>query len=122
MVAKRKAAAPVKPRPYIPQSLAATIERARARLQEAKIPLPVARRPEPPVIRSHPRDLIVAEGERATFSVSALVSPPTLFRTLYDLQIKALDLGPGAPLLCPLQSPLFLGSYSLLLVQLLHER
>ena len=58
-----------------PQSMAAAVERAKRRLQEANIDLPDPVRPaDPPVIKGQPRDVQAQPGSDVELSVAAMVS------------------------------------------------
>ena len=57
-----------------PQSMAAAVERAKRRLQEANIDLPEPLRPaDPPVIKGQPRDVQAKPGSDVELSVAAMV-------------------------------------------------
>ena len=57
-----------------PQSMAAAVERAKRRLQEANIDLPEPVRPaDPPVIKGQPRDVQAQAGSDVELSVAAMV-------------------------------------------------
>lgn len=57
-----------------PQSMAAAVERAKRRLQEANVDLPEPVRPaDPPVIKGQPRDVQAQPGSDVELSVAAMV-------------------------------------------------
>ena len=57
-----------------PQSMAAAVERAKRRLQDANIDLPKPVRPaDPPVIKGQPRDVQARAGSDVELSIAAMV-------------------------------------------------